>query len=99
LLFEGFRLDDLKRWKKLEYTNTINSDINRGAWIKKADYPNLKDVKIENDAAEGYIVPAWKPETQRTFTDPKVYLDPLPLDQIKIFSDNGATLTQNPGWQ
>ena len=99
LLFEGFRLDDLKRWKKLEYSNTINSDINRGAWISKADYPNLKDVRIENDAAEGYIVPAWKPETQRTFTDPKVYLDPLPLDQIKIFSDNGATLTQNPGWQ
>ncbi len=99
LLFEGFRLDDLKRWKKLEYTNTINSDINRGAWIVKADYPDLKDVKIENDAAEGYIIPAWKPETQRTFTDPKVYLDPLPLDQIKIYSDQGATLTQNPGWQ
>lgn len=99
LLFEGFRLDDLKRWKKLEYTNTINSDINRGAWIVKAEWPNLKDVKIENDAAEGYIIPAWKPETQRTFTDPKVYLDPLPLDQIKIFSDNGATLAQNPGWQ
>ncbi|WP_276502226.1 RagB/SusD family nutrient uptake outer membrane protein [Terrimonas pollutisoli] len=99
LLFEGFRLDDLRRWKKLEYTTTTNSDINRGAWIKKADYPNLKDVKIENDAAEGYIIPAWKPETQRIFSDPKVYLSPLPLDQIKLYSDIGATLSQNPGWQ
>ena len=99
LLFEGFRLDDLRRWKKLEYTTTTNSDINRGAWIKKADYPNLKDVKIESDAAEGYIIPAWKPETQRIFSDPKVYLSPLPLDQIKLYSDIGATLSQNPGWQ
>lgn len=100
LMFEGFRLDDLKRWKKLEYTDTkANADINRGAWIKKADYPNLKDVKIENDAAEGYIIPAWKPETQRLFTDPKVYLDPLPLDQIKLYQDQGVELQQNPGWQ
>lgn len=99
LVFEGFRLDDLKRWKELEYTDTQgNPDINRGAWIVKADYPGLKDVKIENDAPEGYIIPAWKPETQRLFTDPKVYLDPIPLDQIKLYEDHGATLTQNPGW-
>ena len=99
LMMEGFRLDDLKRWKKLDYTDTQGSDINRGAWIKKADYPGLKDVKIENDAAEGYIIPAWKPETQRRFTDPKVYLEPLPLDQIKLYQDKGVELKQNPGWQ
>jgi hypothetical protein len=99
LMMEGFRLDDLKRWKKLEYTDTQgNPDINRGAYIVKAEHSGMKDVKIENDAAEGYVVPAWKVETQRLFTDPKVYLDPLPLDQIKLYEDKGAELTQNPGW-
>ena len=100
LMFEGFRLDDLKRWKKLEYTSTPDSDINRGAWIVRAEWPNLNpDIKIENDAPEGYIIPAWRPETQRIFSDPKVYLNPLPLDQIKLYLDAGVTLEQNPGWQ
>lgn len=99
LMMEGFRLDDLKRWKKLEYTDTQgNSDINKGAWIVKADHPKMKDVKIQNDAPEGYIIPAWKPESQRIFSDPKVYLDPLPIDQIKLYSDQGVQLDQNPGW-
>lgn len=100
LMFEGFRLDDLKRWEKLEYTDTqTNPDINRGAWIVRANYPNLHaDVKIENGAAEGYIIPASDPASARLFTDPKVYLEPIPLDQIKIYETAGVTLTQNPGW-
>lgn len=99
LMMEGFRYSDLLRWKKLDYTHTVNNaDINRGAWIKKSNYPN-SDVKIEGGAAEGYIIPAFKPESQRLFTDPKVYLNPLPLDQIKLYSDKGVTLAQNPGWQ
>lgn len=95
LALEGFRLDDLKRWKKLEYTTTTGSDINKGAWIKKSDYTGLKDIYLENNAAEGYIVPAFKPESQRVFSDPKVYLDPIPLDQINLYK---GILTQNPGW-
>lgn len=100
LMMEGFRLDDLRRWKKLEKTDTkANLDINRGAWIKRADHPGLKeDVKIENDAAEGYIIPATKPETQRLFDDPRVYLSPLPIDQMKLYEDQGKELAQNPGW-
>lgn len=100
LMFEGFRLDDLKRWKKLEYTDTqANPDINRGAWIKRSDWPTLNpDVKIENGADEGYIIPAPAAASQRLFTDPKVYLDPIPLDQITLYQNNGVTLTQNPGW-
>ncbi|RYY48501.1 MAG: RagB/SusD family nutrient uptake outer membrane protein [Chitinophagaceae bacterium] len=98
LMMEGFRLDDLKRWKKLEYTDTqANPDINRGAWIVKANYPGLHaDVKIENNAPAGYIVPA--PTAQRLFTNPRVYLDPIPLDQIQLYKANGAELSQNPGW-
>ena len=100
LMFEGFRLDDLKRWEKLEYTDMqANSDINRGAWIVRADWPSLHaDVKIENNAAEGYIIPAPLAGSQRLFTDPRVYLSPIPLDQIQLYLTNGVTLTQNPGW-
>jgi len=95
LIFEGFRLDDLRRWGKLKYTDTQdNTDINRGAWIKKSDYPNTS-AKIEG-GVEGYIIPS--PNSQRTFTDPKVYLSPLPLDQITLYKDQGVELKQNPGW-
>jgi hypothetical protein len=100
LIFEGFRLEDLKRWKKLEYTDTqAKPDINRGAWVRRASYPGLiASVKIEGDAPEGYLIPAPNAATQRTFTDPKVYLEPLPLDQIKLYQDRGVTLRQNTGW-
>jgi hypothetical protein len=99
LMMEGFRTSDLRRWKKYAYVDTKgNADINRGAWIKKSDFPGVK-ADIEGGAAEGYIIPAIKAETQRTFTDPKVYLTPLPQDQIKLYADHGVELKQNPGWQ
>lgn len=100
LMFEGFRLDDLKRWKKLEYTDTqAKPDINRGVWIKRSSYPGLlASIKIENDAPQGYIIPAPNAASQRPFTDPKVYLEPIPLDQIKLYQDRGVQLKQNPGW-
>lgn len=98
LLFEGLRLQDLKRWKKLAYTDTkVNTDINRGAWIKKADYP-ATDVTL-TDGAEGYIIPAPKPETQRVFDNDRLYLNPLPLDQITLYKTNGKALKQNTGWE
>ncbi len=100
LMMEGFRLDDLKRWKKLEYIDTIEyKDINRGAWIDRSDYPGAEgSVNIENGAEEGYIVPAFEAQSQRRFDDPRVYLSPIPLDQIILYENNGVTLEQNPGW-
>lgn len=96
LVFEGFRLDDLRRWKKLEYTDTQqNVDINRGAWIKKSDYPSTS-ATIEG-GVEGYIIPS--PITQRIFDNPRIYLYPLPLDQITLYKDHGVDLSQNPGWE
>jgi hypothetical protein len=97
LMFEGFRLDDLKRWKKLEYTDTqLNKDINRGAWIKKSDFPGAS-VTLDGSTTEGYIIPAPSATTQRIY-DPKYYLEPLPLDQITLYQNHGSQLTQNPGW-
>ncbi|HLR24492.1 MAG TPA: RagB/SusD family nutrient uptake outer membrane protein [Fodinibius sp.] len=101
LMMEGFRLDDLKRWKKLEYVDTIeNKDINRGAWVDLSGYPEsvAKNIHVENEAEEGYIVPAYKDASQRTFDDPRVYLRPIPLDQITLYKENGVDLEQNPGW-
>lgn len=95
LMFDGFRLDDLRRWKKLKYTDTQqNVDVNRGAWIKLSDYPKTSAKII--GATEGYIIPS--SVGIRIFSDPKVYLNPLPLDQIKLYKEQGVTLTQNPGW-
>jgi hypothetical protein len=100
LMFEGFRFDDLRRWKKLEYTDSKeNSDINKGAWVSRTNYPNLNASVVLSEGDEGYIIPAWKDESQRLFTDPKVYLYPLPLDQIKLYADQGVELKQNPGWE
>lgn len=98
MMFEGNRLIDLKRWKKLGYTDTqVNTDINRGAWIKKADFPTT-DVTLTN-GAEGYIIPAPKVETARPFTNDRLYLNPLPLDQITLYKTNGKELIQNTGWE
>lgn len=109
LMMEGFRLNDLKRWKKLEYTDTIdNPDINLGAWIVLEDYEGEEDQPSENlvlvdetgtvDESEGYLKPASELQSQRRFNDERVYLNPLPLDQIQLYKDNGVTLEQNPGW-
>lgn len=99
LMMEGFRTDDLMRWEKLEYSDTEgNPDINRGAWIRRADYPELQSSVTLTDGDEGYIIPATAAVSQRLFEDPKVYLDPIPLDQITLYNQHGVTLTQNPGW-
>jgi hypothetical protein len=80
----------------LTYTDTQdNSDINKGAWIRKSDYPKAT-VYIEGGATEGYIIPS--PNAIRRFDDPKVYLSPVPLDQITLYKDQGVELKQNPGW-
>lgn len=104
LTMEGYRLDDLRRWKKLDYVDMVKyPDINRGAWIVRSEWLKtdgsswLSGVTLTN-TTEGYIIPAPSALTQRTFTDDKVYLDPLPLDQIKLYKDKGVDLIQNPGW-
>ncbi len=100
LMMEGFRLDDLRRWKKLEYTDMLdNEDINRGAWVVKSDYPDsdLSSLAL-TEGDQGYLIPASASESARTFDNPRVYLSPIPLDQIKLYSDQGVTLEQNPGW-
>lgn len=97
LMFEGQRLNDLRRWKKLEYADTEkNPTINRGAYIVKADFtPALLNGVMLDGANAGYIIPS--SVNKRTVAN-KYYLDPIPLDQIALYKNNGVELSQNPGW-
>jgi hypothetical protein len=93
LAFEGFRRDDLRRWKIAE---TVLPQALRGVKFVgteyQAKYPDLKpgeDIQVD---ANGFIVA--EPAASRQF-QAKNYLDPLPLQQIQL---SNGTLTQNPGW-
>ena len=77
---------------------TKSRNANRGAWIKRSDYPRATGVIIEGNAAEGYIIPVQSAASIRLFDNPRVYLSPIGPDQIKLYKDQGVDLTQNPGW-
>lgn len=97
LIFEGMRLDDLRRWKKLEYADTDkNPTINRGAFIVKADYNSdlLNGITLDGQD-KGYIIPS---SSNKRLVEDKFYLDPIPIDQISLYKNNGVELKQNPGW-
>lgn len=88
LMMDGFRYQDLMRWKKGTYMdNSKNPDIFLGAKV-----PDNGTV-LRN--ADGYITP-YKAGTARPFTDPKHYLNPIPTGQIALYPQGG--LQQNPGW-
>jgi hypothetical protein len=94
LAFEGFRRDDLRRWKTAE---TAMPQPLRGVKFVGTEYqqrnPGLVvGVDIQVDA-NGFIVA--EPAGSRQFVVPKHYLDPIPLQQIQLST---GTLTQNPGW-
>jgi starch-binding outer membrane protein, SusD/RagB family len=93
LAFEGFRRDDLRRWKLAE---TLMPQSIRGVKFAGTEYeqkyPELSigtDIMVDSD---GFIVA--EPASSRFFL-PKHYLDPIPLQQIQL---SKGTLIQNPGW-
>lgn len=93
LAFEGFRRDDLRRWKTAE---SIMPQAIRGVKFVGTEYqtkyPNLQPgVDIQVDA-DGFIIA--EPASARKFST-QHYLDPLPLQQIQL---SNGTLSQNTGW-
>ena len=85
---DGFRFQDLMRWKKGAYlANATNPDAFLGAKV-----PANGSVVIN---ADGYIVPY---TTQRTFIDPKNYLSAIPTNQILLYPSSIQGAMQNPGW-
>ena len=94
LAFEGYRRDDLRRWKTAE---TEMPQALRGVKFVGTEYqtryPGLQigsDIQVD---ANGFIVA--EAAASRQFVVPKHYLDPIPLQQIQL---SHGTLTQNPGW-
>lgn len=85
LMGEGFRLDDLRRWKKGEYVNKQPL----GVYVTEASAKKVK-VKDGLGSDEGYVyffdTPlGWKEH---------YYLYPLPLKQLAL----NTNLEQNPVW-
>lgn len=101
LAFEGSRLDDLKRWKKLIYAwSEYNPAISTGAWISYADFAKADKTKavLPDGATEGYLV-VTRPAQYRPAPQPHDYIRPIPTDQIQLFEQNGYVLEQNPEWK
>ena len=89
LAFEGYRRDDLRRWKTAE---TVLPQAIRGVKFAGTEFETrYPDVDPAVDA-NGFIVA--EPAASRSFL-PKHYLDPIPLQQIQL---SKGTLEQNEGW-
>lgn len=98
LCLEGFRLNDLKRWRKLDYLwNGCNPDIRYGAYIVLANYPSKADEIVVEGSTEGYILRNTMGARNRPI--PRNYISPIPSGQISLYKSKGYTLTQNPEWE
>lgn len=101
LAHEGFRRNDLKRWKKLDYMmNSINPDIRYGAYIRLDDYKDRDPSVILEDATatEGYVLGNSGAQRVNMPTE-KNYVNPVPLDEINLYKNHGYTLTQTEAWR
>lgn len=84
LMGDGFRFNDLKRWKKGEY---FNKQL-LGAKVKVSDYGAGTPITLNsNGSVVFYPVPVgWLD---------KYYLEPVPLEQIQLNNN----LAQTDGWK
>ena len=105
LMFEGFRLNDLRRWRKGKYVNKQQL----GVYVKKSDYEDERHCAYINGGREPDISKFalnLYPDNNRDagrivfFKEPNpgwqdiYYLDPLPMDQLVL----NPSLKQNPGY-
>jgi len=95
LAFEGFRREDLRRWKTAE---TVLPQSLKGIKFVGTEFqtrnPDLRpgtDIQVD---AEGFIVA--DQSTARRFVSPKHYLDPIPSQQVQL---SKGSLVQNDGWE
>lgn len=94
LAYEGFRLNDLRRWKMAE--SVLPTDLLGVKYVgteQETTSPNDiltpgVDIMVNN---QGFIIA--DPGSGRQWDD-RNYLFPIPLDQIQL----NPNLTQNPGW-
>ena len=101
LAMEGFRYDDLRRWKTAE--TELPQDI-KGIKVKNSNWtdpviingsnrnPYAEAIWQNNTDADGFII--CERASGRTFNPDKHYLRPLPTKEILL----NPKLEQNPGW-
>ena len=90
LALEGFRYDDLIRWKTAE---TVLPKELLGAKFTAADWPGTNPNTL-NLNSNGIVVA--EPAANRRFNPNRDYLYPVPLNEISL---SGGNVTQNPNWQ
>ena len=94
LAFEGFRYDDLRRWKESENALPVSLLGVKYVGTEFSTTPPNNKIQIGVDTnvdADGFVIA--DPKSGRTFSQ-KLYLMPIPLDQIQL----NKNLTQNPDW-
>lgn len=89
LIGEGFRFDDLRRWKKMDYA--VKEKLGRYL-TKGLDVPANSIIPIQNGASAGYISYLGIPPSP--FPD-YYYLYPIPSNQIVL----NPKIIQNTGWK
>ena len=93
LAFEGFRRDDLRRWKTAE--KELKEPI-KGIMYKGSEYETLNVLNSGNPGLtdeDGFLIV--EPESERHFDANKHYLYSIPLMQLYL---NPNLLPNNPGW-
>ncbi|WP_165021243.1 RagB/SusD family nutrient uptake outer membrane protein [Dysgonomonas sp. ZJ279] len=93
LAFEGFRRDDIRRWKtgEVELPGAL-----KGIKYKGTEYEDLSVLDKENPGIvdeNGFLI--IEAEANRFFTAPKHYYYSLPLNELFL---NPNLLPNNPGW-
>lgn len=89
LALEGFRYDDLIRWKTAE---TVLPKEILGAKFVAADWPGTNPNTLLLNANNVLIA---EPASTRKFQANRDYLYPVPLNEIAL---SGGNVTQNPNW-
>ena len=90
LALEGFRYDDLIRWKTAE---TVLPKEILGAKFILADWPGTTAAQVKVNSDNVIISEA---ASTRRFQANRDYLYPVPLNEITTSGDN---VSQNPNWQ
>lgn len=88
LFSEGFRFNDLRRWKKCHYA--LKKKL--GQYVRVADFPAGTSVTIDKGASAGYL--EFHPEQGHLWPD-YYYLYPIPRNERVL----NPQLEQNPGWE
>lgn len=89
LAMEGFRYDDLIRWKMAE---TVLPQTLLGAKFITAEWVGTNQNSLNLNADRILIV---EPSTTRSFRVNRDYLYPIPLNEIALSNGN---VVQNPNW-